>query len=245
MGLAGFFLAGEADTPEVLALYVTYLPLVAKNFFTCNCNPGKTMFDPAGDVQMAHIDVTALHSALGGETLQVTFHLRDVPSTLTFNRVGVPKNYSEYFWIVYVDVDNDPQTGSDDFEGAEYLLGAMYFVSQPDSPTVQPIEDKVQVYILEYNPANGYWYSLPAGTLDVDTQSDTMTLYGDIPGISSGARLFFVASDYNPGGGQEADDSCCSVAAGLETQHLELAVPRGDVARYGIGQPTRRPTEAP
>ena len=67
--------------------------------------------DVAHDL-VAHIDIRGVATALDGETLTVTFQLRDLPETLTFNRTGVPKHALEYNWEVSIDVDNDPETGS-------------------------------------------------------------------------------------------------------------------------------------
>ena len=74
---------------------------------------------------VAHIDIRGVTTALDGETLTVTFQLKDLPETLTFNRTGVPKHALEYNWEVSIDVDNDPETGS---AGFDYMLSAGYFV---------------------------------------------------------------------------------------------------------------------
>ncbi len=189
-----------------------------KNFGQPVWHPGQTMPDPEMDVSPAHIDVISLNSRLGdstanvvlsGETLQVTFSLRDVPSELTFDRIGVPENFKEYEWAVYVDVDNDLETGSDweRFRGTEYALGAGHWAFTPDSPVTKPIQDGVQVNTWEYREdiEDGVFYYLMPANIEVDAEQDTLTLTGDIPGITSNSRLIFETFDYNPGGERERD----------------------------------------
>jgi len=188
------------------------------------CAPGQTITDPADDVAFAHIDVTALNTALNAESLEATLHLRDVPPQLTFNRVGVPKDYLEYGWRVYVDVDNNPQTGSSSgqFKGAEYTVAALHFVSQPDSPVTQPIADGVQKNVWRYDSTSGHWLTISQATLNVDPAADTMTLIGTIPGINSGSRLIFYTYDRNPGGTFQADTSSCGGTTRRDAQHTEM-----------------------
>ena len=205
--------------------FTVYLPAVAKDFGSppANpCGPGQIITDLANDVSLAHIDVTALSTTLNGGSLQATFHIRDVPSQLTFNRMGVPKNRLEYEWSVYVDVDNNPQTGSGN--GTEYSLSAMHFVFQPDSPTAMPIGNGVQVNTWRHDSTSGSWHYLAQATLTVDSQSDTMILTGNIPGIKSGSRLLFETFDYNPGGTGQAAPSSCGAVTGLESPCIELGV---------------------
>ncbi len=219
--------------------FTIYLPLTANNFGpSYGFHPGQTLVDPEMDVSLACIDViklnstlseSILNSALGeGELLQATFDLRDVPSQLTFNRVGVPENKREYEWSVYVDIDNDPETGCDSEnyrKGTEYSLGAMHFVFSPDSPISQSIPSGVQVNTWEYNPeTNCSWLYLESATIEVDAELDTMTLAGDIPGITAESRLLFVTYDYNPGGTPEWDESSSSMSTGQGLRRLEFDV---------------------
>ena len=44
---------------------------------------------------VAHIDIRGVTTALDGETLTVTFQLRDLPEALTFNRTGVPAGFDK------------------------------------------------------------------------------------------------------------------------------------------------------
>lgn len=215
--------------------FTIYLPLTANNFSPYGFHPGQTLVDPEMDVSLACIDVIKLNSTLsesmlnsalgGGELLQATFDLRDVPTELTFNRIGVPQYALEYGWSVYVDVDNDPETGSDSDrrKGAEYSLGAMHFVFSPDLPISQSIPSGVQVNTWKHDPETGHWLYLDPATIEVDAEKDIMTLTGEIP-VASESRLFFVTYDYNPGGAPEWDESSYSTSTGQGLQRLEFGV---------------------
>lgn len=195
-------------------------PGPSDNFNVDQCRPGQTMADPTNDVSPAHVDVISLTSALDGQTLQATFHLRDLPLRLTFNRTGVPEAYQEYQWALYVDADNNRQTGAATKwdRGAEYVMAARHFVvgtpDMPASPFVDRIEFAVQTDVAKYEgPGWGPVYGpdriiLPP-IVSVDTLSDTITLTGDIPGITPQSRLFFETFDYNPGGTPQMDVSSC------------------------------------
>ena len=99
---------------------------------------GQSVVDDVPHELVGHIDIRDVMTVLDGETLSVTFQLRDVPETLTFDRTGVPEHALEYNWEVSIDVDNDPETGSDGFD---YMLSAGYFVPRfaQDSNTVAEI----------------------------------------------------------------------------------------------------------
>jgi len=191
----------ESQTTKV------FLPLILAQ---AGCNPGSTILDPTWDVSLAHIDVTALSTTLTGQTLQATFQIRDVPSNLTFYRIGVPANRVEYSWDVWVDTDNDSQTGCE-FSiglGAEYVLSARHIIWTPNSPITQPIENGVESHKWECDGMG--IRELEPIFLSVDATSDTMILTGDIPGITTGSRIFFTTYDYNPNGYSIHDLSSCA-----------------------------------
>jgi hypothetical protein len=109
---------------------------------------------------------------------------------------------------VYVDVDNNPQTGYPygDRKGAEFSLAAMHFVGQPDSSVVKPIADHVHVNVWQHRSPTS-WRSISYAALDLDAESDVMTLTGDIPGINLQSRLILETYGYNPGATIERDVS--------------------------------------
>jgi len=149
---------------------------------------------------VAHIDILGVATALDGETLTVTFQLRDLPETLTFNRTGVPKHALEYNWEVSIDVDNDPETGS---AGFDYMLSAGYFVHPlaKNSDTVAQITEPGFVKAGLWG-LNRKGYRVPAEAdiaIEVSAADNTITLSGDIPGITEASRFKLRAYDFFAG----------------------------------------------
>ena len=155
--------------------------------------PGQTERDGIEGATDPHMDITKVSTSLAGETLTAVFHLRDVPETLTFNRSGMSEGHLEYAWVVVIDVDNDRDTGSGGFE---YQMLASYSVppSEEGSNAKAPIESKMKVSVWSLEPGS----AMPAAdaTLEVSPEEDTITLSGNIPGITTESRLAFRTYDY-------------------------------------------------
>ncbi|MBC7250130.1 MAG: FecR domain-containing protein [Anaerolineae bacterium] len=187
-------------------------------------NLGQTITDSAFDVSEGYVDVVAFSSTRDGETLQVTFTLRDLPPELTFNRPGVPEGYAEYEWEVYVDVDGNPQTG---YKGAEYSLGIKHFAFFTDSPETRYLdcgrfptseegpeqgpppppspplpyfeECPVQANVWTLDPDGSGKGFQQAEVVRMDPEANTIILEGIIPGLSEKSRLSFRTWDYFAG----------------------------------------------
>lgn len=158
--------------------------------------------DPANDISAAHIDVVKFSYAINGETLRAAFFLRDVPAALAFNRAGVPANRADYMWMAYVDIDNNPDTGEQnlpDERGPEYAMSAIYYVRESASESIIPIQDSVQVNVWKFDSVDGSWDVVSTALIEVDPELDTITLSGEIPGLTGDARVFFLTHDYMAG----------------------------------------------
>ncbi len=167
--------------------------------------PGKSVIDDVSDSLPAHVDVTEISTSLSGETLTVDFHLRDVPEELIFDRTGVPEDAIEYSWEVSVDVDGDGETG---FQGFEYILSSMYVPSHWSSGrnrSVAVTTDSVQTTTWHLKSAGGafpYIAFLESARIEVSAEEDTISLSGEIPGITAESQLAFGVYDYL-GGSEE------------------------------------------
>ena len=167
--------------------------------------PGESVIDDVSDALAAHMDVTEISTSLSGETLTVVFHLRDVPETLTFDRSGVLENAIEYSWEVSVDVDGDQETG---FGGFEYILSSIHFASpgaggRDRSAAITTDDVQVNTWALK---STGEAFPdiaiLESARIEVSAEEDTITLSGEIPGITAESQLAFVVYDYL-GGAEE------------------------------------------
>jgi len=179
-------------------------PVILKSSSQCDIDgavtPGEGVIDDVSDTLAAHVDVTEISTSLSGETLTVVFHLRDVPEELTFNRSGVPEDALEYSWEVSVDVDADSETGND---GYDYMLSAAYFVprfaqgSNTAAEITQPGFVRASLWGLD---RKGYRVLAEADIeVEVSAAGNTITLSGEIPGITETSPLKFRAYDYFAG----------------------------------------------
>ena len=169
--------------------------------------PGRTVTNDVSNALPAHIDITEVSTTLAGETLTAVFHLRDVPATLTFDRTGVEENDLEYRWEVWIDVDGNRETGPGGFD---YSLSTSHFVLSPESGrnTVASMTafGKVQTNVWKLAQMSAAMIS--DASLEVSVQENTLTLSGEIPGITADSRLAFQTYDYLVG----SDDVACQAS---------------------------------
>ena len=185
--------AGEADQIECHDPYRESMGPWGCDAGAALVGPGQTVTDGIESVTDPYMDITKVSTSLSGETLTVVFHLRDVPETLTFNRIGMSESYMEYAWVVVIDVDSDRETG---YGGFEYQMLAGHSVPPPEggSNAKAPIESKVEVSVRSMEPGSSR--STEDTTLEVSSEEDTITLSGNIPGITTESRLAFRTYDY-------------------------------------------------
>ncbi len=169
--------------------------------------PGSAVTDDVGDVQEwslatsdepadtdnAHIDITGISSSLSGERLNVVFHLRDLPESLTFNRAGIEKGMMEYRWAAQIDVDDDRNTGFGG--GYEYVLSAYHiaFLFESRENHAAPVSSGLRSDVWRVD-ARGFT-AFGESSYVASAEADTVTLIGAIPGISADSRLVFVTDD--------------------------------------------------
>ena len=152
-----------------------------------------TIPDESVDADIAHIDITGIDSSLSGESLTVVFHLRDLPESLTFNRTGTRNGMMEYMWEVQIDVDNDRNTGFGG--GYEYLLSVYHTAYRLESRGnfIAPISNGLESQIWEIGPRG--MMTFEEASHIASAEADTVTLIGNIPGITAESRLVFVTTD--------------------------------------------------
>ena len=193
------YLDGTEEVGCFLSYFLDHLPVRQCTPYDAPVRAGNAAADDLSDVPAAHIDITAVDTFLSGETLTAVFHLRDVPEALTFDRAGVPDDETEYSWQVFVDADNDPETG---FGGIDYTLSAVHKVSASSvgSAATAPIEAgrHVQVSTRKMMPGEGFAFFDDA-RIEVSAGDNTITLSGEIPGITTVSPLAFRAYDYSGG----------------------------------------------
>jgi hypothetical protein len=154
--------------------------------------PLQTIADGVSEELPAHVDLVGVSTALSGETLAVVFQLRDVPETLVFDREGVGERAYEYGWEVSIDVDPGQESGQ---FGLDYRMSAYHTVlpENKESSTTAAIGSKVEAYTSKR--IQDSFRKLGEAVIVVSPYADTITLVGDIPGITPDSRLIFDVYD--------------------------------------------------
>ena len=161
--------------------------------------PGLSITDDATDALPAHVDVTEISTSLSGETLTVVFHFRDLPETLTFDRTGVPANVTEYSWEVSIDVDADQETGLNGFEYILSSISVSHGGSSDRERSAASAADDLQTNTWHLDPGGSAFSDIDFlgwARIEVSAEEDTVTLSGEIPGITAESQLAFGVYDY-------------------------------------------------
>ena len=164
------------------------------------------MMDAENDVELGHVDILKVTSLIEDENLQVVFYLRELPEEITINRDEVDQGYVEYVWAADIDVDNDPDTGSE--KGVDYMLMVFHF--KQGAARTGAIDEVLRAQLGKYK-SKTQTTSAGMGTLSVDMDANTLTLSGKIPGLTSDSKITFNAFDKNPGGQPSYDTVVCQV----------------------------------
>lgn len=179
-------------TPTAIASSVTEVPTeIATETPIPTPTPLSTF--PAPYVKMSNpaLDLVDIRINAKDDWITAIFYLSDVPSQLTFDKEGgVDINGIEYMWKICVDTDNNKNTGSSlGFSaGSDYCLSAIHFKSS-HTPKTMPIEQGVQVNIWELGGESEN--HIADGTIDVDTEGNTIQFSGKIPGITNSSQFYY------------------------------------------------------
>jgi hypothetical protein len=160
------------------------------------CTPGGTYSDVEGDADVDYMDILKVDTSLEGELLTVTFYLKNLPDEITINKEDSPEGASEYFWGVGIDVDADANTGmkysrfgSGDL-GMDKQISLFNFAWGPTK--TGKIEEVMtdNTYVWVTTGENSYSADIP-GDFSVDYDQKTITISGQVAGITPDSLLFF------------------------------------------------------
>lgn len=152
--------------------------------------PNQRVVDDTDDGLPAYIDFVQVSTAVAGETLAVVIRLRELPADIGLEGAGAGDDLPGSGWSVSIDVDPSNESGR---LGFDYNLSATYIGIQQssDSGTAGTADNRLQAYVLERVPDGYTWFGDAA--IVASSQADTVTLVGDIPGITADSRLVFEA----------------------------------------------------
>ena len=170
---------------------------------------GQGSGDIASGALPGYVDILRVESSLEGETLTAVFHLRDIPHELTVNREGVHHLHQDYGWNVDIDIHGVIRDISADYSFFDYTLRAENSAGKSPSdplPTTGAFEDVMGPQLLEFvhDTENNYLthkHLNGNSRLLVSYEDNTLTLSGQIPGITRESTLLFWA--YDTLGGQD------------------------------------------
>jgi len=161
------------------------------------CYPDQVCPDQTNTSNLPEIiDMLKGESHLDNETLTVIFHLVEAPQEITINRENMEENMQEYGWTVYIDVDNDPNTGMSYMApGIDYVLSLDHSNYFNEPPQTGLITDLLEAIVFEAAPEENMLYMIDTATLTIDSANNTISMTGTIPGINENSILYFYTMD--------------------------------------------------
>lgn len=191
----------EPNTPPTSITMPTNTPLYTATISPTSTPAPLTTFPaPYGEMSSPALDPVDIRVNVKNDLVTAIFYLKDIPEELTFDKEsGVVAGSMEYMWKVCIDTDNDKNTGASLgwLAGADYCLWAAHFKSS-DAPKTMPIEQGVQVSVSELKGEAETKVS--DGTIQVDTEGNTIRLSGKISGVTSSSQLYYEIYDGDNGG---------------------------------------------
>ncbi|MBI2331683.1 MAG: hypothetical protein HYU84_05915 [Chloroflexi bacterium] len=153
-----------------------------------------------------------MSTKLKGSSLTAVFSMSWLPDEIGIDRNVLGYGSAEIAWGVAIDVDNDPSTGTsipltDSGYGYEYALqAANYKEGDEQHGDIQSLfSDKTHVWEYFLDGSSGIYN---AAKIKTDKDTATLTLSGDVKGISQNSYLHFFAV-YFPTDTQQLMDELC------------------------------------
>jgi len=165
---------------------------------------------------------------ISGETIFVSLKLLSIPSTLAFDHDFVPDYYLEYEWSIYIDLDNNPNTGSSyRCEGCEVSISLMNFKFPNSTQYNATIIEGTQHNTWICDEPYGWYYGHEIDAV-VDYPNNTIKMmasreWEELRDINENSRFCFVTGFYTPDG-FVSDNTSFSSGSNIITD------PEGDVA---------------
>lgn len=168
--------------------------------------PGQSIEVPISEELPDYVDIVGVSSELDGEILTATFHLRGIPEELDLSTEDVKVNRAEYTLVVFIGPEYTPD---DEFPRTDYVLGAVFSWERPAQETSGKVGEAATMFfaaVWEIDPAiyedldeeegedgEGVPHTQLENKVDVviSAQDNTLTLVGQIPGISDESTLIF------------------------------------------------------
>jgi hypothetical protein len=98
-------------------------------------------------------------SNVGMSVVEFFIQVVDLPETLMFDQEHVPDNYAEYYWSIYIDVDNDTTTGLPlgILKGMDVTIVVCSYKNLGAEPHEETILDGCQENTIIWDDTGGYY----------------------------------------------------------------------------------------
>jgi hypothetical protein len=159
---------------------------------------------PSSDLP-AHINITEAHYTISEDRLIFTLTLQDLPDHMIFNRSSVCDNCTEYEWGVFINSDNDTETGYAEWvtgyntPGWEYTMALSSLKEPGVDPSTMSISDAAEAVVKEQISETS-WMHVGFADFSIDTDKNSISIQGKIPGINPEAKILFYSYDFNKEG---------------------------------------------
>ena len=168
--------------------------------------PGQSIEVPISEELPDYVDIVGVSSELDGEILTATFHLRGISEEPDLSTEDAKVNRAEYTLVVFISLEYTPD---DEFPRTDYVLGAVFSWERPTQETTGKVSEAATMLLAtvwEIDPAiyedleedegedgEGVPYTQLENKVDVviSDQDNTLTLVGQIPGITDESALIF------------------------------------------------------
>ena len=143
---------------------------------------------------------TVASPAIDNNTIVVDIKLLNIPATLTFDQEFTPDNAREHEWSIYIDLDNNPSTGSSyRVEGCEVAISLMNFKFPGSTQHDDTILGGTQHNTWVFNDTNRCWHYGHVIDATVNYSTNTITMiaskeWDELSDVEETDRFYFLAS---------------------------------------------------
>ena len=183
-------------------------------------SPGESVNDGPTAGVPGFLDFHRIETALDGENFKIVFHLEDLPEGFTESPPAATAGHEssdDYFWIVLIDVEGTIQDAGD-FQQFDYMLVGSISLERfrTDSPPeFMSFEELLNIILFRVDHdkeevGEARLHETGKTTFELSHGPNSLTLNGEVPGITTDSKLqIYTLDDLNLGGETGHDYVSC------------------------------------
>ena len=179
-------------------------------------SPGESVDDGPTAGVPGFLDFHRIETVLDGENFKVVFHLEDLPEGFTESPLAEKASHEssdDYFWIVMIDVDGTIQDAGD-IKQFEYLLSGSISLERfrtESPPEFMSFEELLNIILFRFDHdkeevGEASLHETGKAKFELSHESNSLTLSGEVPGITSDSKLQIYTLDVLELGGETGHD---------------------------------------